>query len=106
MSINMNNRKSKSTAIAQPHRNAVKQNSPYFLIAPIALSFIALSIVFLPAVADNQLNAVETCPYLNQVHQGVSMDPRQNQQKLLLISTDSKNQAFTRIGQNDRIVRF
>ena len=102
----MNNKKSEITAITKPHSDSVKQKSHLFLFAPIALSFIALSIVFLPAMADNQSKAIESCPYLKQVHQGVSMEPRQNQPGLLLISTDSKNHTFTSIGQNDQIVRF
>lgn len=104
--MSMNNKKSETTAISKPHAYAVKRNSPHFLFAPIALSFVALSIVFSPAMADNQLKAVESCPYLKQVHQGVSMESRQNELRLLLISTDSKNHPFMSIGQTDQIARF
>ena len=74
-----------------PHQSTQRKARGYhFLFAPVILSFIALALLLSPAKAgnDDKGKAFGACPYLQQVHQGVSMPAPPAVPGLQLTSTE------------------
>ena len=85
-----------------------KSRGYHFLFAPVILSFLALALLLSPAKAgtDEKDKAFGACPYLQQVHQGVTMPAPAAIPGLQLTSTEGLGHTGLRPGPVVKTYQF